>query len=475
MADDVTPAAPLDDAPELCRLSAAAMAEGFRTGAFSPVEVAGAALERCVTVGARLGAFALIDDAGARAAAEASAARWRAGAPLSPLDGVPATVKDIVWVRGLPVTYGSATVEPVTAGEDAPAVARLRAAGCVILGLTTTPEFGWKAVTDSPRWGVTRNPWNPALTPGGSSGGAAVAAATGCAPLNLGTDGGGSIRIPASFTGVAGFKQTYGRVAAHPLSVFGTVAHIGPIARGAGDAALMLDAMSGRDLRDWTQPPFAFAPATGGRFAFRGARVGFWRAPPVGAVDPEVAAAADRAVARMAAAGAEIEEIALPGEDLHGLFRTLWFSGAAARLAAVAPERRAGMDPGLLAVAEAGAAIGAPALALAHAERARFGAAMDALLARLDILVSPATPVAAFEAGRETPPGWAETRWTGWAGFSFPLNLSQQPAISTPCGFTADGRPVGLQIVAARGADATALAAAAAWETIDHDSGGDDV
>lgn len=454
---------PLADAPELCRLGAAELARRYADGSLSPVEVGEAALARAETVQAAHNAFTLIDHAGAIAQAEAAAARWRQGAPASPIDGVPTTIKDIVWVAGHAIRYGSRS-EPAMPTEDAPAVARLRAAGAVLIGLTTTPEFGWKAVTDSPYSGVTTNPWNAALTPGGSSGGAAVAAAAGAGVLHLGTDGGGSIRIPSSFTGIFGLKPSFGRVAAFPPSAFGTVAHIGPMARTVEDAALMLDVMAGLDPRDWTQAPGTMPGLERAPFDFAGKRIGYWGEPPRGPLDLEVQATVDEAVAALQAAGATIEPITLPAHDrLFDIFAGHWLVGAAARVAALPAEVRDGIDPGLVAAAATGAAMGVLDHVRATQARVTFGRAMDALLRTFDLVVSPATGIAAFAAGHEVPPGSGLGRWTEWAGFSYPINLSQQPACSIPCGRTADGRPVGLQLIGPRGADARVLAAAQAF------------
>ena len=192
----------------------------------------------------------------ALAMARASEARWQKGEPQGLLDGVPVALKDTVLTKGWPRLLGSRTIDPKQAWEeDSPATARLRCAGAVFFGKTTTPEFGWKGVTDSPLTGVTRNPWDLERTPGGSSGGSAVAVAAGICPLAVGTDAGGSIRIPASFCGIVGHKPTFGRVAVYPPSAFGDVAHVGPMARSIDDAALMLDAVKGPDSRDWHSLP----------------------------------------------------------------------------------------------------------------------------------------------------------------------------------------------------------------------------
>ena len=381
-------ASPIDDADPLCRMDARTLAEGFAQRAFSPVEVARAALARCEVVQARWNAFVLIAADAALAAARASEARWLRGEPLGPLDGVPTTIKDIVWVRGWPARYGSRTT-PAQPAEDAPAVALLRAAGSVLLGLTTTPEFGWKALTDGPLSGITRNPWDGALTPGGSSGGAAVAAACGAGVLHLGTDGGGSIRVPAAFTGTVGHKPSFGRVPAYPASAFGTVAHLGPITRSVADATAMLDVLSARDLRDWYQSPVAYPRADAGPVPLRGLRLGVWDEPPCGTVLPEVTAHFAATCRQLEAAGATLEPVRLPPGDWLALFHTLWFAGAAARLRGVPEAERAAMDPGLLEIAAEGARLGATDLIAAHTTRANLGAAFDAMLAGVDAVVSP--------------------------------------------------------------------------------------
>jgi aspartyl-tRNA(Asn)/glutamyl-tRNA(Gln) amidotransferase subunit A len=451
---------PLDDAPELCRLAATELARRYAAG-LSPVDVARAVLDRARQINERCRAFTFLDEEGALAAARAAEARWRAGTALGPLDGVPTTIKDILLVRGWTTRYGTTAVPGITPEEDAPSVGLLRAAGAVLIGLTATPEFGWKALTDSTASGITRNPWDLAGTPGGSSGGAAAAAALGAGALHLGTDGGGSIRIPSSFCGIAGLKPTFGRVPAHPASPFGTVAHIGPMARSVEDLALMLDVLSARDLRDWHQSPLAFPPAMplAVRPA-RGLRLGVWTVPPEGTVEPPVRALFERALGQLAAAGAILEEITLPAADLPGLFRTHWFAGAAARLAAVPAERHRLIEPGLREIAEAGARLSALELIAAHGARAAFGAAFDRLLARHDALISPAVAVLPFAAGAEVPPGRGMTRWIEWAGFSYPVNLAQAPACVVPGGISPEGLPVGLQIIGRRGEDGNVLALA---------------
>jgi aspartyl-tRNA(Asn)/glutamyl-tRNA(Gln) amidotransferase subunit A len=452
----------LADANELCRFGVRELTAGFSSGRFTPLEVAQATLARAEQVQEQFNAFSLIDADAALAMSKDSTARWRSGAPLSVIDGVPTTIKDIV--KDWAVRYGSRTTSTTPCTQDAPSVKRLRAAGAVLIGLTTTPEFGWKAITDSPLTGVTRNPWNPKMTPGGSSGGAVVAAATGAGVLHIGTDGGGSIRIPCSLTGMVGLKPTFGRVAAYPPSAFGTVAHIGPISRSAEDAAAMLGVMAGRDIEDWNQGVGELPPLVLREGVLKDAQIGLWTKPPYGAVDPEVAAAVEKAVRLLENLGAHVDPIELPGDDLGETFRVHWYSGAANRFAAVPADLVHLCDPGFVAVAEAGARILASALAAAQLSRAAFGAAMDKLLTKLDFIVSPATPIPAFEVGPEIPGDVILDRGINAGSFAFPINLSQQPAVSTPCGLTAAGLPIGLQFVAARGADAMVLSAARDFE-----------
>jgi aspartyl-tRNA(Asn)/glutamyl-tRNA(Gln) amidotransferase subunit A len=396
-------------------------------------------------------------------AARASEERWRAGAPRGLIDGVPTSVKDLLLTRGRPTLRGSRTIDPAGPWEvDAPAVARLREHGAVVVGRTTTPELGWKGVTDSPLTGVTRNPWDTARTAGGSSGGSAVAVALGMGPLSLGTDGGGSVRIPAGFTGTTTLKPTYGRVPHHPASPFGTLAHVGPMARSAADAALLLDVVSGADPRD----PWALPPAP--RVSLDGASVAGLRiavSPTLGyaAVHPGVAAAFAAAVGVFAALGAEPVE-ADPGfADPVEAFETLWFAGAAKSLEHLGPEQRALMDPGLVEIAEQGARSSAIDYLTAMAVRNDLGRRMGEFHTEHALLLTPTLPIPAFEAGREAPPDWPRQRWTAWTPFTYPFNMTQQPAASVPCG-VADGLPVGLQIVGPRHADATVLAAAHAFQ-----------
>ncbi|MFG3120074.1 amidase [Streptomyces sp. NPDC048197] len=447
----------------LADLTATRLTAGYAAGEFTPVEAARAALERAEAAQAATNCFTRIDAEPALAAAAGSAERWRRGAPAGPLDGVPVTVKDLILTRGTPTLRGSRTVRAEGPWpEDAPSVARLRESGAVFLGKTTTPEFGWKGVTDSPRHGVTGNPYDPRRTSGGSSGGSAAAVALGAGPLSLGTDGGGSVRIPASFCGIFALKATYGRVPLYPASPFGTLAHVGPMTRDAADAALMLDVISGADWRDWSQ----LGPATGSfRAALAGPVAGLrvayspslgWDVP----VAPEVAAAIRSAVEVLAGLGAHVEE-ADPGiADPVAAFHVLWFSGAARVVEHLDEADRALLDPGLAEIVAQGAGYRALDYLAAVDTRMALGQAMGRFHDTYDLLVTPTEPITAFEAGVEVPAGSGHTRWTGWTPFTYPFNMTQQPAATVPCGVDGDGLPIGVQLVGARHADALVLRAA---------------
>lgn len=446
-------------------LDATDLLAAYRSGELSPVEATRDALERIETYDPIVNAFCLVEADDAQAAAKESEARWHRGEPRGLLDGVPTSIKDLFLTADRPTLRGSHSIDPLGPWTvDAPAVARLRDHGAVVIGRTTTPELGWKGVTDSPLTGVTRNPWDPTRTAGGSSGGSAAAVALGMGALSLGTDGGGSVRIPAGFTGITTIKPTYGRVPHYPASPFGTLAHVGPMTRSVADAALLLDAISGADPRDpWALAPAG--PASGRESAVAGLRIAV--SPTLGYVelDPEVAAAFEAAVDVFAALGAVLTD-ADPGfSDPVAAFETLWFAGAAKSIEHLGPDQRGRMDPGLVTIAEQGARSSALDYLTAMGVRNDLGTRMGEFHTRHALLLTPTLPIPAFEAGVEVPAGWPRERWTSWTPFTYPFNMTQQPAASVPCGFTRSGLPVGLQIVGPRHSDAAVLAAAGAFQS----------
>src|SRR5690242_10897257 len=341
--------------------AAVSLLDRYRRKALSPVEATRLIFDRLDALQPKINAFCIVDREGALAAARASEGRWLRGEGVGRLDGVPVTIKDLILMRGFPTLRGSRVVDREQDwSEDAPTAARLREAGAVIIGKTTTPEFGWKALGDSPLTGITRNPWDLSRTPGGSSAGAAAACAAGIGPLHVGSDGAGSIRIPSAFTGVFGLKPSFGRVPAHPPSPMGLLAHIGPMARTVTDAALSLTVLSGPDHRDpYALPPEQKDYATGLEKGVRGWRIAYSPTLAYAKVDPEIAAAAADAARRFEALGAIVEQVdAIFASPREALFK-LWAAGTAKLLAGFPADRRGMIDPGLVATAEKGERISA--------------------------------------------------------------------------------------------------------------------
>ena len=342
-------------------------------------------------------------------------------------------------------------------------MAALRRSGAVMPGKTTTPELGWKGVTDSALEGITRNPWDTSRTAGGSSGGSSAALSAGMVPLALGSDGGGSIRIPCGFCGLAGIKPTFGRVPAWPASPFGPVSHVGPMARTVTDAALLLDVMSEPDARDWIAlPPSRTSFTAGIDDGVAGLRIAFSPALGYAAVEPEVAALVSRAALAFGELGAHVELVDPGFDDPRAAFDVLWRSGAARAVAdlgdpeASTPAWRRSRRP-------AGATRAVEYIAALQA-RDRLAMQMSLFHQDWDLLLTPTLPLVAFEAGREIPEGATDPRWPGWTPFTYPFNMTQQPAATVPCGFTDAGLPAGLQIVGPRYAEALVLRAARAYE-----------
>jgi aspartyl-tRNA(Asn)/glutamyl-tRNA(Gln) amidotransferase subunit A len=451
-------------------LTATELLDAYRSGELSPVEACDAVLARIDERNPALNAFLLVDAERARALAAESERRWARGEPSGLLDGVPVSIKDVLLTEGWPTLRGSRAIDPNQPWrEDSPAVARLREHNAVPVGKTTTPELAWKAVTDSPLTGVTRNPWDDTRTPGGSSGGASAAVAAGMAPLAVGTDGGGSVRIPAAFTGTFTLKPTHGLVPHFPASAFGTLAHTGPITRTVDDAALMLDVIAGADHRDWSALPPRTVPFAGQqRSTLSGLRVaysptlGFGSATKI--LDTEVAKAVAAAAEQFAELGAHVEAVDPPITDPVDEFHVLWFAGAAASVATYSDEKLAGLDAGLQEIVAAGNALSAVDWLRANNRRMELGLAMGRFHLDHDLLLTPTVPISAFAAGQEVPDGWPEPRWTSWTPFTYPFNMTQQPAASVPCGFTVSGLPIGLQVVGPRHSDALVMAACRLFE-----------
>ena len=448
---------------DLAWMSATDLVAAYRAGTLSPVEATQAVLERAERLNPTLNAFCLIDPESALASARLSEARWAKGQPIGLVDGVPVSVKDIILTKGWPTLRGSRTVNPDQPwDEDGPAVARLREQGAVLFGKTTTPEFAAKAVTRSPLTGTTVNPWDVTRTPGGSSGGAGAAVAAGIGPMALATDAGGSIRLPASFSGVFGHKPGGGRVPMYPPTPYGSLAGFGPMTRTVADAALMMSVITGFDPREWgTLPPdgmpyhtqLAADPA-----AWRIA----WSPTLCGAsVDPQVAALTERAAQAFAAMGASVETVEHVFDDPLPVLNQFQKGLTHFAFRAMGEAQFALMDPDLVATIRASRDASLDDHLEAEMARAALGRRMIAFHQTYDLLLTPTVGVPPFSADLDRPAG---AIGKSWYPFTFPFNLTRQPAASVPCGFTDEGLPVGLQIVGPPHRDLLVLQAAHAFE-----------
>jgi aspartyl-tRNA(Asn)/glutamyl-tRNA(Gln) amidotransferase subunit A len=458
-------AAPGDD---FAFMDATDLAHAFRLRRLSPVEVAMALLDRIDKLDPLVNAVVHRDRQFTLAMAEASEARYRARRSLSPLDGVPATIKDLSAVAGMPLQRGSRTRDPRTpVAEDTPCVARLREAGVVFLAKTATPESGCKVVTRSPVHGVTANPYDLTKTPGGSSGGASAALALGFGPLAVGSDGAGSIRIPASSTNVFGLKPSFGRVPAFPPDIDMPLSVTGPMTRTVQDAALMLDVMSRPESRDPFAWPIPFSmPANLSDANLRGLKIAV--SSRLGCTAPLQNAEVDQLVARAggfaADAGAAVfeEDPAWPIDPFEP-FDVFWSTSCMATVEAAPGDKRSVIDPLVRKVAAAGRAVSVSVYLKAIEQRMAISAAAKSFFNRFDLLIGPVMPVPPYAVERDVPEGLADEDWR-WCPYTYPWNMTGQPAASVPIGFTEDGLPVGAQIIGRLGEDEKVLRAAAAIE-----------
>ena len=461
-----TPQAP---ATNLADCTATELLGLYRRHEASPLDATRAVLARIDALNPTLNAFCLVAHESALAAARVSEARWIKNAPCGALDGVPTSIKDLILTRGWPTLRGSRTVDAQQAWDvDAPVTARLREAGAVLLGKTSTPEFGCKGETNSPRSGITRNPWDVSKTPGGSSGGTAAAVAAGLGPLSVGTDGAGSVRIPAAFCGNFGLKPSFGRVPAYPLSPFGSVAHLGPHTMSVRDAALMLNVMKQPDARDWTSlPPDASDSLAELDDGIRGLKIAY--SPTLGYaahVDPEIAAAVRAAAAQLQALGAQVEELDPGFDDPLDITTGLWFLGSWTIWNTLSAAQQDLVDPDFRAQAVLGSRLSALDIQTLNARRGALGTHMRQFMQRFDLLVTPSVAVPAFEARPAGHSPMNAEAMLGWTPFSYPFNLTQQPACTVPCGLTRKGLPMGLQIVGPMFGDTLVLRAARAFEGV---------
>jgi len=453
---------------ELTMMTATEMLRLYRARKLSPVETTRAAIDRIEKYDDQVVAFRLFAPKEAMKAARDSEKRWMKGKPKGILDGVPTTLKDQWLTKGWSTLRGS-TLSPTKGPwkEDSPAVARLREHNAVFLGKTTMPEFGWKGVTDCDLTGISRNPWDVSKTCGGSSGGAAISAAAGFAPLNLGSDGAGSVRMPAAFCGVFGIKGTFGRVPAYPYATLPMMSHSGPMTRTVTDGALMYNVMTQPDPRDWLAPPYDGRDyLVGLDQGVRGLRIAYSRDLGYAKVDREVIQAVDKAVKVFEDLGAVVEEKDPGFKNPVEPFLDYYRSTMTVALDKFGPEAAKKLDPGFVRFAEEGRRVTAKDLHAAWDVRHNLGRHMNLFHRKYDILITPQNSLVAFDAGLEFPKGRGMTSWFDWSPFCFPFNFTQQPAFTVPCGLTRNGLPVALQVVTARYREDLAFRAARAYESV---------
>jgi aspartyl-tRNA(Asn)/glutamyl-tRNA(Gln) amidotransferase subunit A len=452
-------------------LSAVELLAAYRAHSLSPVEVLQDALKRLERFESAVNAFTLVAAEPALEAAKASEARWMKGEPAGLADGILATIKSNVATRGWPARRGSTTIGSDSVAYDAPVSANLRRAGCIFLGQTTMPEFGWIGATHSKLTGITRNPWNTGRTPGGSSGGAAAAAALGIGSFHVGSDGAGSIRIPCAFSGLFGIMPGVGRVPAAPASPFGILARLGPMTRKVADGALMLQIMAGPDNRDvfhdgHAAPDYPAVVSKG----LRGLKIGW--SPTLGFVDqlhPDILRATSAIAKRLTEFGAIVSE-ADPGlsrDDAYRPLRVLWDAGCAQTLKIVPRDQHDHVDPGFMACARAGEKLSATDVMQAMMDRAALYETMRRYHERFDLLLTPTMPTTAIEAGVEVPrDGSFGDQWFNWSPYTWPFNVTGQPGASVPVGLASDGLPIGLQIIGPKGREDLVLRASMGVEML---------
>ncbi len=457
------------NAEDLGYLPATQLAELIRTKQISPVEYMRSLLARIEAVDPKVNAFAYLAPDRAMDGARAAEAKLMSGERIGRLHGLPVTIKDLAITKDMPTQQGSLIYMDAQTAEDAPMVSRLRDEGGIVIGKTTTSEFGWTGVSHSPLTGITHNPWKFGMNAGASSAGAGAASAAGFGPLHQGSDGAGSIRMPAHFCGVFGLKPSFGRVPNYPVSTGDMTSHNGPLTRTVADSALMMEVMSGPHPLDYTTleaGPAAYLSRL--HEGVKGKRIAYSPDLGLARVDPDVAALVKAAALRFAELGAIVEEVptpwAAPGPELIRFFWSAHLTRLKPRLETWASK----MDPGLVACIEASTNVSVSEYQAARETKMAYIANIHRWFENWDFLLTPAVSVAAFPAEKLMPDHWPhhDWDWVSWAEFSYPFNMAWNPAASVPCGFTAEGLPVGLQIVGRRFDDLGVLQASAAFEAV---------
>jgi aspartyl-tRNA(Asn)/glutamyl-tRNA(Gln) amidotransferase subunit A len=445
----------------------------IRTCSLTPAELLELSLESIETHNPTFHAFGDIYAAEARDYAETLTQEAASGEIRGPLHGIPFGIKDLFSTAGLRTTRGSLTALDSVPDRDAPIIARLKKAGAIIVGKTATTEFGWTGSSISRVFGNGRNPWNPQLTSGGSSSGSAIAVAARMVPATLGSDGGGSVRIPGSFCGVFALKGTLGRIPTWPWSATEMLSHAGPITRTVRDSALLFDILSGPDPLDHQA-----LPAPSESFSarcdepLRPLRIAYCPTLFDVSVDAVIAKAVDAAVRKLAdRLPVTVEQKVLPWQDPLPIFETLWTGGRGVAYGKSLADRMDQLDPGFAALIECSRDISLASYLTAMQRRAEFAIQVHALFEEVDLIITPTLPILPFDADETAPPEYRDAKdsavpWARWTPFTYPFNVSGNPAASIPCGWSPDGLPIGMQVIGPRFADADVLQFCAAFEAM---------
>ncbi len=451
---------------EIDLLSAATLRRMIEVKQISPVELTRRALDAAEASQKDLNAFFVIDSERAIATARSAEDAVMKGQPLGLLHGIPFSAKDLMAAEGLPYASGSKAMAKNVAAVDAPAVERAKAAGAILIGKTTTSEFGCKPVGDSLLMGITRNPWNLDKTPGGSSAGAVASVAAGITPFALGTDGGGSIRIPCSFTGLAGIKGHFGRVPVWPTSATPTLAHVGPIARTIEDASLLFSVIAGYDARD----PFSVSgpvPDVMGatKASIAGMKIAY--SPTLGYARPDldVLKVVDAAALTFESLGCHVERVEnVFDNDPAGLWTAEFYAGVGTRLRSFIENQRELLDPAVADILERALAQDMRSYYEAVFERYALREKMRLFFQKYDALISPVLPVSALAVGENIPSHLSDRNLVSWVYYTYPFNLTGQPVATVCGGISEKGMPVGLQIAGRALAEFDVVRLAAAFE-----------
>lgn len=424
------------------------LSNALDTKKVSCTELLSNVLERISNLEPTINSFAFLDEGSALVQAKESERRQMSGKRLSHLDGIPTSVKDLISVKGMPQRFGSKSTSNELKKEDAPSVDRLRKAGAIFIGKSTTSEFGCKAVGDSPLTGFTRNPWSVENTAGGSSGGAAAMVSAGIVPYAIGTDGGGSIRIPASLCGIFGIKAQFGRVPVFPYSATPTLAHVGPLSRRVKDSALILETISGFDPRDpysLKEKTPGFVKATKKQSQFK---IAYSHSMGFAKPEKEVSLLVDESVKRLEDYGHSVDLVENVMKDPQEMWASEFYAGVGAKLSKVIADNPHLLDPAIRVILEQNFLKSVAEYYSKVFERLEFREKLRTFFTKYDLLVTPTLPVSGVEIGLNVPKEYDKNALVTWVKYTYPFNLTGQPAASIPIGFSRSGQPVGLQVVA---------------------------